>query len=299
MSVRTAPADAVTGPARVSVGEVARQIAVYTVVGIVALALALPFLWMVSTSLKSDPQVIAIPPLWIPSPIYWQNYVQLFTRPDIPLLLFASNSAVVVSLAVMGQVLASAMVGFAFGRLRWIGRDVCFALLLATMMLPGQVTIVPLFILFSKLGWLNTWLPLIVPAWTGGAYFSFLVRQFMLTLPRELDDAARIDGCNAWALFWRVILPLCKPVIAAVAVFSFQWHWNDFFHPLIYITKQELQLLPVGITYITTTVSAYTRITPWNLLMAASMLMTLPMIIVFFLAQRVFIEGVVFSGLKG
>jgi ABC-type glycerol-3-phosphate transport system permease component len=265
----------------------------------VALLLAFPFLWMISTSLKTDPELIRFPPRLWPEPITWDNYVRTFTRDDIPIHLFARNSVIVTILAVIGQVLTSTMVGFSFARLRWFGRDVCFAVLLATMMLPSQVTIVPVFILFSKLGWTNTWLPLIVPAWFGSPFFIFLVRQFMLTLPRDLDDAARIDGCNTWQLYWQVILPLCKPVVAAVAVFSFQTHWNDFFNPLIYITDPDKQLLSVGITYLTTMMSIGPVATPWNTLMAVSLAMTLPMIVVFFAAQRVFVKGVVFSGLKG
>lgn len=299
MSAANLPISTIRVGARRSVRRILGQTLVYGVVTVVAIVLALPFLWMLSTSFKTDPQVIAIPPQWWPNPIHWQNYVLTFTQANTPMLRFASNSAIVAFLSVTGQVLTTTMVGFAFARLRWIGRDACFILLLGTMMLPGEVTIVPVFILFSKLGWLNTWLPLIVPYWAGSAFFSFLVRQFMLGLPRELDDAARIDGCNSWMLYYRVILPLCKPVIAAVAIFSFQGSWNDFFHPLIYITKQDLQVLAVGITYLTQMVAAYTTITPWNLLMAASMAMTLPMIIIFFTAQKVFVEGVVFSGFKG
>ncbi len=280
-------------------GRVLGRIATYTLVAAVALLLAFPFLWMIGTSLKTDSELVRFPPRLWPVPVDWGNYVRTFTRDDIPIHRFARNSVIVTTLAVIGQVLTSTMVGFSFARLRWYGRDVCFAVLLATMMLPSQVTIVPVFIMFSKLGWTNTWLPLIVPAWFGSPFFIFLVRQFMLTLPRDLDDAARIDGCNTWQLYWQIILPLCKPVVAAVAVFSFQAHWNDFFNPLIYITDPEKQLLSVGITYLTTMMSIGPVSTPWNTLMAVSLAMTLPMIVIFFAAQRVFVKGVVFSGLKG
>jgi ABC-type glycerol-3-phosphate transport system permease component len=275
------------------------RIAIYAIVGIVAVILAVPFLWMISTSLKTDGDLVRFPPGLIPRPVDWGNYSRTFGRDDIPILRFAFNSIVVTGLAVVGQVLTSTMVGFAFARLQWTGRNIAFAVLVATMMLPSQVTIVPVFIMFSKIGWTNSWLPLIVPAWFGNPFFIFLVRQFMLTLPRDLDDAARIDGCNTWQLYSQVIMPLCKPVVAAVAVFSFQNHWNDFFNPLIYITDMNKQLLSVGITYLTTVMSIGPVSTPWNALMVISLAMTLPMVIIFFVAQRVFVEGVVFSGLKG
>ncbi|MEA2511046.1 MAG: multiple sugar transport system permease protein [Thermomicrobiales bacterium] len=280
-------------------GHALGRVATYTLVGAVALLLAIPFLWMIGTSLKTDSELVRFPPRLWPDPVAWSNYVRTFTRDDIPIHRFALNSMIVTILAVIGQVLTSTMVGFAFARLQWFGRNVCFGILLATMMLPSQVTIVPVFIMFSKLGWTNSWLPLIVPAWFGSPFFIFLVRQFMLTLPRDLDDAARIDGCNTWQLYSQVILPLCKPVVAAVAVFSFQGHWNDFFNPLIYITDPEKQLLSVGITYLTTVMSIGPVSTPWNTLMAVSLAMTVPMIVIFFAAQRVFVKGVVFSGLKG
>jgi len=286
---------------RFRVGPFVHAVLVYGVMIVVALILAFPFVWMISTSLKTDGQIIAWPPEWIPRPVHWKNYVNLFAgEKNVTISRFLFNSVVVSCIAVFGQVLSSTMVGFAFARLQWIGRDVSFGVLLATMMLPSQVTIVPVFIGFSKLGWVDSWLPLIIPSWFGSAFFIFLVRQFMLTLPRDLDDAARIDGCNTWQLFYQIILPLCKPVVAAVAVFSFQSHWNDFFNPLIYITNPDKQLLSVGITYLTQRGSAIGPVaTPWNLLMGASIVMAVPMVLVFFAAQRVFVQGVVFSGLKG
>jgi len=275
------------------------RVVTYTIIVAVAIVLAFPFLWMIFTSLKTDEALVQFPPSLLPKPVDWGVYSRTFTRDDIPIYLFARNSTIVTVLAVIGQVLTSTMVGFAFARLRWYGRNVCFAILLATMMLPSQVTIVPVFIMFSKLGWTNSWLPLIVPAWFGSPFFIFLVRQFMLTLPRDLDDAARVDGCSTWQLYSQIIMPLSKPVVATVAVFSFQNQWNDFFNPLIYITDINKQLLSVGITYLTTVMSIGPVATPWNALMAVSLAMTLPMIIVFFAAQRVFVKGVVFSGLKG
>lgn len=271
----------------------------YALFAVVTLVLIFPFVWMVSTSLKTDMQVIAWPPELFPNPFEWRNYSRMLSNDKIPILTFARNSLIVTALAVTGQVLSCTLVGFAFARLYWFGRNLSFAVLLATMMLPTQVTIVPVFIMFTELGWVNTWLPLIVPSWFGSAFFIFLARQFMLTLPRDLDDAARIDGCNTWQLYWQIILPLCKPLLATIAVFSFQGHWNEFFNPLIYITDLNQQLLSVGMTYLTTQASIGPVSTPWNILMASSVLMTIPMVLVFFLAQRVFVKGVVFSGLKG
>jgi ABC-type glycerol-3-phosphate transport system permease component len=270
----------------------------YAIVTIVAVLLVFPFFWMVTTSLKSDLNLSQIPPSILPHPVKWSNWKRTFSQDNIPVFRFFVNSVIVTTIVVIGQVLTSTMVGFAFARLRWYGRDVCFAVLVATMMLPSQVTIVPVFIGFSKLELVNSWWPLIIPAWFGSPFFIFLARQFMLTLPRDLDDAARIDGATTWQLYSQVIIPLCRPIVATVAVFSFQSHWNDFFNPLIYITDQSKQLLSVGITYFTTQQTTI-QVTPWNLVMVASVVMTIPMIVIFFLAQRVFVEGVVFSGLKG
>jgi ABC-type glycerol-3-phosphate transport system permease component len=270
----------------------------YLIVTIVAVILVFPFFWMLSTSFKSDLNLSDIPPTILPHPLKWSNWSRTFNQDGIPVFRFLVNSIIVTSIVVIGQVLTSTMVGFAFARLKWYGRDVCFAVLVATMMLPSQVTIVPVFIGFSKLHLVNSWWPLIIPAWFGSPFFIFLARQFMLTLPRDLDDAARIDGATTWQLYSQVIIPLCRPIVATVAVFSFQSQWNDFFNPLIYITDQSKQLLSVGITYFTTQQTTI-QVTPWNLVMVASVVMTIPMIIIFFLAQRVFVEGVVFSGLKG
>ena len=206
------------------------------------------------------------------------------------------NSVWIVVLSVVGQVLSCSMAAYAFARLRWPGREVVFGLVLATMMLPTMVVMVPQFLIFKSLGWYNTLLPLWAPAFVGTPFFIFLLRQFMLGVPRELEEAARIDGCSWWGIYWRIMLPLMKPALAAVAIFTFMNAWNEFMAPLIYLNDQRLYPLPLGLFVFR---GAHQFQANFNMLMAASTLMTLPVIAIFFLAQRYFIEGVTLTGMKG
>jgi ABC-type glycerol-3-phosphate transport system permease component len=252
-----------------------------------------PLAWTLSTSLKPSQDVFLYPPKWIPNPVRWQNYVEALTVE--PFHIYFLNSAVIAISGVIGRLLSSSLVAYSFARLRWKGRDVLFLVMLSTLMLPSQVTLIPQFILFRLFGWLNTFKPLIVPMFFGGPFFIFMLRQFYMTIPSDLDDAARIDGCSTFGIFWRIILPLSGPALAAVAILVFQWRWNDFFGPLIYLHDKSKFPVPVGLLYFQNEWGGMY----WPLLMAASLVCMLPIVILFFVAQRYFIQGIVFTGVKG
>lgn len=258
--------------------------------------LMVPFGWMISTSLKTLQQAFAFPPTWIPSPIRWRNYPDSWNY--MPFTLYLRNTVIITASSMLGQVTSASLVAYAFARMRAPGRDLLFMLVLSTMMLPAQVTMIPRFILFKYLGWFNTFKPLIVPFYFGGGPFAiFLLRQFYMTLPLELDDAATIDGCSRFGIFWRIILPLSKPALGTIAIFAFFWRWNDFMNPLIYLRSQHLRTLALGLTYFRDE-TGQTMI-PWNLLMAVSLLIALPCLLVFFFFQRVFVQGIALTGIKG
>jgi ABC-type glycerol-3-phosphate transport system permease component len=252
----------------------------------------IPLAWTLSTSLKKPGEVFLFPPTFIPSEIIWRNYADAVTA--IPFFQYLRNTVLITGLSILGKVISVTLVAFAFARLRWWGRDTLFLIMLATLMLPPHVTLIPQFILFKQLGWINTFLPLIVPQFFGGPWLTFLVRQFLLTLPRELDDAARIDGCSSWGVFWRIILPQAKPAILIVVIFVFNNTWNEFLLPLIYLQSQDKFTLALGLRLFQGEAS-----TGWHLLMAASLLTMLPVLILFFAAQRYFMQGIVFTGVKG
>ena len=255
-----------------------------------------PFGWTISTSLKTVRETFAYPPRWIPANPQWSNYPEGWTY--MPFTLYLKNTATITGLAMIGQVGVSALVAYAFARLRAPGRDILFLLVLSTMMLPQQVTMIPRFILFRDLGWYNSFLPLIVPAYFGGGAFSiFLMRQFYMTLPVELDDAATIDGCGRFGIFWRILLPLSKPALGTVAIFAFFSHWNDLMGPLIYLKSERLRTLALGLMYFRDE-TGY-MLTPWNLMMAVSLIVALPCLLIFFFFQRFFVEGIALTGIKG
>lgn len=266
---------------------------IYLILTTGSVVLFIPLTWMLTTSLKESVAVFAFPPEWIPSPIAWHNYRDVFIKS--PFARFYLNTVIITVVSLVGQVASASLVAFGFARMRFPGRDLLFVVLLATMMLPYAVYMVPSYVLFHALGWVDTYLPLIVPNFFGGgAFYIFLLRQFYLTQPRELDDAAKIDGCSYFGIFWRIIVPLSAPAIGVVAIFSFLGHWNDFLAPLIYLTSDKNFTLSLGITWFR---GQYT--TDWNLLMAGSLLIMAPCIVVFFAAQRYFIQGIVFTGIKG
>lgn len=251
-----------------------------------------PFFWMLSTALKTDQQLMKWPPVWIPDPIAWDNFMKAFRF--FPFLLFLRNTLFIAVLSMVGVVVASSLVAYSLARIRWPGRRVLFGITVATMMLPYQVTIIPLFVWFRQLGWLGTFLPLIVPHWCGGAFYIFLLRQFLMTIPQDLSDSARIDGASEFRAFSQVILPLAKPALATVALFEFLARWRDFLGPLIYLQDPKKYTISLGLSYFRLEYG-----TEWQLLMAASLSLTLPIILLFFLTQRTFIEGIALTGMKG
>lgn len=257
-------------------------------------AVLFPLAWMVSTSLKPPDQVNKFPPIWIPHPVMWSNYVRAMTIFPVPFWIFVRNSLYMSISITIGTVLSNIIVAYAFARLRFRGQEVLFLLVLSTMMLPGQVTMIPLFIMFSKLGWVNTYKPLIVPAFFGSAYFVFLLRQFFTTIPRELDDAARIDGCGILGVFFRIVLPMSKPALGITAIFAFSWSWNEFLGPLIYLSKMETFPLALALSYLRSTYRVL-----WSELMVTSFIAMLPPLVLFVVAQRYYIQGIVITGVKG
>jgi multiple sugar transport system permease protein len=261
----------------------------------------LPFFWMVSTSLKSLEATMAFPPQFWPRHIQWGNYLEVFRSEKASFLLWTRNTLIIAALGVTGTTLSSALVAYGFAKLRFAGRGVLFTLMLSTMMVPFPVTMVPLFTLFKWLGthtgmaWLGTFKPLWVPAFFGSAFNIFLLRQFFLTIPGELSEAARIDGCSELGIFCKIILPLSRPALAVVALFAFMAIWNDFLGPLIYLQRPEQFTLALGLQNFQSKAGG----TSWHLLMAASTLVVLPTVLLFFLAQKTFIEGIATTGTKG
>lgn len=266
--------------------------AVYTVLIALSISFLAPFALMVSTSLKTEERIFTETIEWVPNPIRWQNYVEALQ--SFPFLLYLRNTLFVCALVVVGTVLSSALPAYGFARLRWKGRDVLFLIMLATIMLPAQVTMLPVFVMFRTIGWTGTYLPLVVPPFFGSAFAIFLLRQFFLTIPQELSDAARIDGCSEWRIFWQIIVPLSVPALATVALFAFIGAWTDFINPLVYLTDENTYTLAVGLQ---TFVGRHSS--EWNLLMAAATVVTLPLMVVFFFTQRLFIEGITLTGIKG
>jgi multiple sugar transport system permease protein len=265
----------------------------YLLLALFGLLLAMPLVWLLSSSLKTEGQIFVVPPEWIPSPVKWSNYPDVFRR--IPFGRGWWNSTIVTVLATIGQVVSASLVAFGFARLRFPGREALFMVLIATVMIPYHVTLIPSYILFRYLGWLDSFLPLIVPSWLGGsAFLIFLMRQFYMRLPFDLDDAARVDGASIWQIFTHIVLPQSKPAVGVVAIFAFLTHWNDFFGPFIYLNSTDKYTLPLMLRLFQSVES-----TEWAMLMAASVMTAIPCIVLYFVAQRYFIQGVVFTGLKG
>jgi multiple sugar transport system permease protein len=268
----------------------------YLLLIMLSLVFMAPLLWLISSSLHGLNDVFAVPFRWVPDTWQWRNYQEAMTI--IPFVRYLGNTLFISILVIVGTVLSSTLVAFAFARLDFHGRKALFALCIATMLLPGQVTMIPLYVLFSRLGWVDTFLPLIVPAFFGSPFYIFLLRQFFLSIPIEYDEAARLDGAGPFRIYWSIILPLARPAIATVVVFSFVGVWNDFFNPLIYINSFEKATLTLGLNMLKTQIIG-SGITQWHLLMAASVLVLIPNVVIFFLAQRHFIEGINVGGLRG
>jgi multiple sugar transport system permease protein len=271
----------------------------YVTMVLLGIMFTFPWFWTFSTSLKRPAELFIFPPLWIPETPQFDNYLEVFRQ--VPFGLWYFNSLVVVVLSTAGVAITALFVAYSFARFRWPARDLIFAITLGTMMLPGEVTLIPKYILFKNLGWLNTTLPLWVPSWFGGsAFVIFLLRQFMLGLPRDFDEAATLDGANPWQILAHILMPLMKPVLATVAVLHAIWTWNDFLEPLIYLASPEKFTLALGLRYFNVTPGQQSSGIPTeHLLMASVVMSTLPIILLFFLAQKYFVQGIVMSGLKG
>ena len=269
------------------------NVTVFLLLIIFGIVFIIPFVWMISTSLKPLNETMSLPPRWFPSSIQWHNYrdaidaMGYFWR-------YAGNSLFLCTMTVIGTVMSSALAAYGFSRVEWKGRDKVFAVLLATMMVPFPVIMVPIYSLFKNLGWIGTFKPLWVPSFFAGAFNVFLLRQFFLTLPKDISEAARIEGCNELQIFWRIILPLCKPALLVVALFQFMATWNDFLGPLIFLTEQKDFTLALGLQSFQSQQGG----TAWHHLMAASTLVVLPVLVLFFFAQRTFIEGIASTGGK-
>ncbi len=267
---------------------------VYVILIAAAIAFLLPLLWMIGTSLKPKDQIFAYPLVWIPNPPQWQNYPAALNNPSFKFMLFLQNSLYYALASTVGIVISCSFVAYAFARLRWWGRDFWFIVTLSTMMIPYPVTLIPLFLLFKQIGWIGTFKPLIIPNFLGTAFYIFLLRQFFLSIPIDLSDAARIDGASELGIFWRIVLPLSKPALATVALFTFLYAWNDFLGPLIFLNDGNKYTLAVGLAAF----RGQNR-TQWDLMMAAATVVTMPIVVLFFFAQKQFIQGITLTGMKG
>lgn len=277
---------------RKSAGRLLARAATHAALIILSGCYLLPLYWMISTSLKPDDQIHAWPPRWFPSPVTFDNYRKGLEFIDFPLML--GNTVTVSVLTVAGTILSCSLAAYGLGVLRWKGRDAIFYTLLLTMMLPPQVTMVPLFVLFTRLGWVDTFAPLVAPHFFGSAFSIFLMRQFFRGIPHELTEAATIDGCSAWGIYAGIIMPLSRPVIATVALFSFLAAWNDYMGPLIYLADPRRYTLSLGLATFNSQYGTFP-----GQLMAVSTIMTLPVLALFFLTQKTFIQGMSRSGIKG
>ncbi len=275
------------------------EVARYVVLVILSASFILPLYWMAMSALKNASQVFVVPPIWFPIPPRWINYWEAWHVDTFNLYLLNTVLRYAVP-ATIGTVLSNAVVAYGFSRVRWRGRDLLFSICLMTMMIPGQVTMVPVFIIFRRLGWVNSYKPLVVPAYFAGAYTIFMLRQFFRTVPTELSDAARIDGCSEFGIMWRIVLPLVKPALAVVALFSFMGSWNDYMGPLIYLNNTKLYPLTMGLARLSASLSGVgIKELAYPYLMAVSTIVTLPAVFIFFFAQRTFIEGIALTGIKG
>jgi multiple sugar transport system permease protein len=268
----------------------------YVLLTVAALAFFFPFFWAAMTSLKRPAELLLFPPKVFPEIPQWVNYARVFEK--VPFFKWALNTVFVVTVGTLGMVISASLAGYSFARFEFRGRDLLFMITLGTMMLPAQVTLIPQFVLFYKMGWIDTLRPLWIPAWFGGGAFAiFLMRQFLMQLPRELDEAAIIDGAGSLRIYWQLLMPLCKPVLATLTVISIISRWNDYFGPLIYLSDPDRFTLSVGLTFFRKIPEA--GMPTEHYLMASATMMTLPLIVLFFSAQRYFVQGIALTGIKG
>lgn len=272
---------------------VAGKIVTYLLLGIGSLVMLAPLLWMLSTALKSNIETFAFPPELIPEEPRWSNFAEAIG--SIRMWILARNTAWITAMGIVGTLFSSSLVAFALARIDFAGRSVLFILIISTMMVPVHVLLIPQFILFSRIGWIDTFRALIVPEWFGASAFNiFLLRQFFVSIPKELDESATIDGAGKLRIYWSIVMPLSKPALAAIGIFAFMYNWNDYIRPLIFLESLEKRTLSLGLTLFQTTFTIQ-----WNLTMAASLLVVIPCLVAFFLGQRYFIQGVTMTGLKG
>ena len=273
--------------------------ALYVLVAILSILFGFPLFWTLMSSLKTAADMSSFPPVIVPPVPQWGNYLRVLVVERLPVVTWFGNSLWLTVLSTVGSVITASLVAYSFARFEYRGRNLLFTITLATLMLPTEVTLIPQFVLFYKLGWINTLLPLWVPAWFGGGGFAiFLMRQFFMTLPRDLDEAALIDGAGYLRIFWSILLPLCKPVVATLAIITIIGTWGDFLGPVIYLNSPEKFTISVGLQFFKNTPDVGGEPLQ-HILMAACVLSMIPIIIVFFLGQRYFVQGIVMSGIKG
>ena len=265
---------------------------VYALMTVLALLFMLPIFWMASTSLKLPREIFAWPPEWIPSAPQWSNYAEAFGK--YPLARYMLNSAILVVANIIGGLISVPIIAYGFARFDFPFKHVLFLLMLSTMMVPGHIKLIPLFWLYQKLGLIDTYWPLILPAYFGNPFFIFLMTQFIRTIPRELDDAARIDGAGAWGILYRIIIPLCRPALTVVVVFTFVWVWNDFLEPIIFLRDWDSYPISVGLAFFQGRYSV-----EWHLFMGATLVSIIPILVVYFFAQKHLIGGLASIGIKG
>ncbi|MBW7458468.1 carbohydrate ABC transporter permease [Paenibacillus sepulcri] len=268
------------------------KIAAYCFLIILSFACMVPFFWMISTSLKTKATTFQFPPQWIPADPQWANYVNAFSF--APFATYITNTLTIELFVIIGQVVSCTLVAYGFSRFRFRGREVLFMIMLATMLIPEQVTMIPTFLMFSKLNWVDTYLPLTVPAYFANPFFVFLMRQYLLTIPKDLDEAAKIDGANELQILWKVLVPVLRPSMTIIVVFTFTNVYNDFMGPLIYLNSPEKFTLAVGLANFVSS-----RGSEWNLLMAASTVVVVPLLLIYYFAQRNLIGGIASMGIKG
>jgi multiple sugar transport system permease protein len=271
-----------------------QRAAVYTALIVLSAIFLFPFFWMILSALKQEFQIYKWPPQWIPDPFQWSNFADVFTNPYLPFHLFIKNTMVLEVGIITGRLISCTLIAYGFARLEAPGKKIIFGILLATMMIPGAVLLIPRFVLFNEFGWINTFKPLIIPSWFGEAYAIFLMRQFFRTIPKELEESAIVDGANRLQIIIRLFVPLSIPVLTVIGILSFKDIWNDFMGPLLYLNEGTKYTVSVGLAYLNGQFD-----TKMNLLMAASVTMMMPTLILFFIAQRAFVEGITMTGLKG
>ena len=284
------------GFSRIFLNSLGRYSFLYALLLGLSLVFIAPFLWLLSCSLQDAKSIFAIPFQWIPDPFRLQNYIEAVST--LPFHRYLLNTCIIVGCTIVGTLFSSSLAAFAFSRLRFKGRDTLFLVCIGTMMLPGQVTMIPVYVMFSKLGWVDTFLPLIVPSFFGAPFIIFLLRQFFLTIPYEFDEAALLDGAGRLRTFWHIILPLSKPALATAVIFTFMGSWNDFMGPLIYLNSPEKATLTLGLSLMKNQM-LYSGVVEWHLLMAASVLVLIPNLVLFFVAQKQFVRGITLTGMRG